>query len=398
MVTRSCAGSGSTSHVCPCTCDRRKDTALERQTSLGPRRRDSRQNPDAPWADGQTGLPVVHRTCRVPAELWGGSDGGCPGRRDARRELVLHYSATSAHFSATSADYSATPAQDAGMSSTAAFAMPPQPQTAPGMSGEPGGPGGLGGPGVPPGDSAGRRRSRGPQKALAKIAAVVAAFAVVTGGGIGAWAMTSGGSSTPAAAKKVVDPKMAAAAMPPLTPAQIKAQQSQRRKTMADEASRAAQRQSLIADFISKGSKPAPKHTSSTTGNNSNNSGSNGGVGDPMPSGTAAVRSPGRCRPASAGAEHPVRLPGRPLEPGEQLEHPRREPVRRRRIRSRCPGARWPAQGPTGRTTPPLRSSGASATSPAVTEAPAAPGATPSRGLVLRLAGAVVPHGSAAAA
>ena len=245
----------------------------------GSPRRDSRQNPDAPWADGQTGLPSYTESAGYPPSF------GAPPTEDVRVAGVPNvssadYPATPKDYSVTAADYPPAPAQDPGMSSTAAFAMPPQ--TAPGMPGAPDGPGG---PGVP-GDSAGRRRPRGPQKAL-KIAAVVAAFAVVTGGGIGAWAMTSGGGSTPAAAKKVVDPKMADAAMPALTPAQIKAQQSERRKTMADEASRAAKRQSLIADFISKGSKPAPK-SSSTTGSNSNNSsGNNGGVGDPTPSGTA---------------------------------------------------------------------------------------------------------------
>jgi len=234
----------------------------------GSPRRDSRQNPDAPWADGQTGLPPHSGPEGYPPSFGGGLTedvrvAGGPGPE-------------------TSVDYpefpmgpaAMPPMQETATSSTAAFA--PLPLPAPGELGPPGGPMGPGASGP------GRRKPRGPQKAI-KIAAVVAAFAVVTGGGIGAWAMTSGGGSKPVAAKKNVQPKTMAAAMPPMTPAQIKAQESARRKTMADEASRAAQRQSIDTSFVSKGTKPAPSKSSST-GTNSN-TGPN--MGNPTPSGTS---------------------------------------------------------------------------------------------------------------
>jgi hypothetical protein len=231
----------------------------------GSPRRDSRQNPDAPWADGQTGLPPHTGPEGYPPSF------GVAPTEDVR---VAGSPQTAAEYPEFPMGPTVMPpTQEAATSSTAAFG--PVSQSAFDGPGAPGAPG-------PAAPGPARRRPRGPQKAI-KIAAVVAAFAVVTGGGIGAWAMTSGGGSTPVASKKTIQPKTMAAAMPPMTPAQIKAQQTARRKTMADEASRAARRQSIDTSFVSKGTKPTPSKSAST-GTNSNGSPN---MGDPTPSGTA---------------------------------------------------------------------------------------------------------------
>ncbi|WP_460354264.1 aggregation-promoting factor C-terminal-like domain-containing protein [Actinoallomurus acanthiterrae] len=131
-----------------------------------------------------------------------------------------------------------------------------------------------------------RRGSRSSGNKLLKIGAIAAAAAVVVGGGTAAFALTGGGGSKPTA--KAADPStsvQAQAQQPaPLTDAQRKNIESERRKTLKQRALRAARSEKDRPKLLAKG-EPIPTKTPTT--DPGSGGGGGGGGGDAVPANEA---------------------------------------------------------------------------------------------------------------
>ncbi|WP_345434421.1 lytic transglycosylase domain-containing protein [Actinoallomurus vinaceus] len=128
------------------------------------------------------------------------------------------------------------------------------------------------------------RRNPRPSGKLLKVGVIAAAAAVVVGGGTAAFALTGGGGSKPTA--KAAEPSTSVEAQAqqpaPLTDAQRKNIESQRRKTLKQRALRAARSEKDRPKLLAKG-EPIPTKTPTTDPGG----GGGGGAGDPVPAGDA---------------------------------------------------------------------------------------------------------------